>query len=70
MSTRESASRPAWPESWERYEVIEALSDMILLRGVPKNIRSDNAPEFISEELRKWLAKVGTGTLYIEPGSP
>ena len=27
-------------------------------------------PEFIAEELRKWLRKVGTGALYIEPGSP
>ena len=27
-------------------------------------------PELVAEELRKWLAKVGTGTLYIEPGSP
>jgi putative transposase len=24
----------------------------------------------IDEFTRKWLAKVGTGTLYIEPGSP
>ena len=27
-------------------------------------------PEFIAEELRKWLEKVGTKRLYIEPGSP
>ena len=26
--------------------------------------------EFIARELRQWLAKVGTGTLYIEPASP
>ena len=26
--------------------------------------------EFVAKELRKWLANVGTGTLYIEPGSP
>jgi putative transposase len=32
-------------------------------RGIPENIRSDNRPEFVAEELRKWLAKVGTGTL-------
>jgi len=25
-------------------------------------------PEFIAQELRKWLGKVGTKTLYIEPG--
>jgi transposase InsO family protein len=51
-------------------EVIEVLAEVMLQRGIPGNIRSDNGPEFIAQELRKWLAKVGTGTLYIEPGSP
>jgi transposase InsO family protein len=28
-------------------------------------------PEFVAKELRKWwLGNLGTGTLYIEPGSP
>jgi hypothetical protein len=49
---------------------IEALADVMLFRGIPENIRSDNGPEFVAKELRQWLAKVGTGTLYIEPGSP
>ena len=53
-----------------RYEVIEALADVMLFRGIPENIRSDNGSEFVARELRQWLAKVGTGTLYIEPGSP
>ena len=53
-----------------RYEVIEALADVMLLKGVPEHIRSDNGPEFVAKDLRQWLAKVGTGTLYIEPGSP
>ncbi len=53
-----------------RYEVIEALADVMLYRGIPENMRSDNGPEFVAEELRRWLAKVGTETLYIEPGSP
>ena len=52
------------------YEVIEALADVMLWRGIPENIRSDNGAEFVAEELRKWLAHVGTETLYIEPGSP
>jgi len=52
------------------YEVIETLADVMLFRGIPKNVRSDNGSEFVAEALRKWLAKVGTGTLYIEPGSP
>ena len=51
-------------------EVIETLAEVMLWRGIPEHIRSDNGPEFIAEELRKWLAKVGTGVLYIEPGSP
>lgn len=50
--------------------MIEALADVMLFRGIPQHIRSDNGPEFVAQELRKWLAKVGTGTLYIAPGSP
>ena len=50
--------------------MIETLADVMLWRGVPGNIRSDNGPEFVAAELRKWLGTVGTGTLYIEPGSP
>jgi len=52
------------------YEVIETLADVMLWRGIPENMRSDNGPEFVAKELRKWLGNVGTGTLYIEPGSP
>jgi hypothetical protein len=51
-------------------QVIETLADVMLVRGIPEHIRSDNGPEFIAEELRKWLGRVGTRTLYIEPGSP
>jgi putative transposase len=53
-----------------KYEVIEALAEVMLFRGIPENIRSDNGSEFVAKELRQWLAKLGTGTLYIEPGSP
>src|SRR6202790_3925206 len=42
----------------------------MLFRGIPEYLRSDNGPEFVAWELRKWLARLGTGTLYIEPGSP
>lgn len=51
-------------------EVIESLSEVMLWRGIPNYIRSDNGPEFISQQLRHWLGKLGTGPLYIEPGSP
>jgi len=39
-------------------------------RGISEHIRSDNGPEFLAQQLRQWLGKLGTGTLYIEPGSP
>jgi len=37
--------------------------------GIPEYIRSEAGPKFVAAELRKWLARTGTGTLYIEPGS-
>ena len=52
------------------YDLIETLADVMLVNGIPEHIRSDNGPEFVAEQLRKWLAGVGAKTLYIEPGSP
>jgi putative transposase len=39
-----------------------------LWRGIPEHIRSDNGPEFIAQELRKWLAKVGDQTEFLYQG--
>lgn len=50
--------------------VIEALADVMLMRGVPEHIRSDNGPEFTARAVRQWLGRVGVRTLFIEPGSP
>ena len=50
-------------------EVIDALTDLFILRGVP-GIRSDNGPEFIAEAVKGWVKAVGAKTAYIEPGSP
>jgi hypothetical protein len=36
-------------------QVIETLADVMLVRGIPEHIRSDNGPGFIAGELRKWL---------------
>ena len=41
-------------------QVTETLADVMSVRGIPEHIRSDNGPEFIAEELRKWLDKLGT----------
>ena len=50
--------------------VIETLADVMLDRGVPEHIRSDNGAEMTAKVVRNWLAQLGTRTLYIEPGSP
>ena len=50
--------------------VIETMADVMLVRGVPEHIRSDNGPEMTAKIVRHWLAQVGAKALYIEPGSP
>ena len=51
-------------------DVLDALTDLFILRGPPEYIRSDNRPEFIALKVRDWIAAVGAKTAYIEPGSP
>lgn len=51
-------------------DVIDVLSDLFILRGVPGHIRSDNGPEFVAKALQEWIAAVGAKTAYIAPGSP
>ena len=51
-------------------DVIDVLSDLFILRGVPEHVRSDNGPEFVAKAVQKWIAAVGAKTAYIAPGSP
>jgi len=51
-------------------QVIETLADVMVLKGVPEFIRSDNGPEMTAKEVKRWLQEVGAKTLFIEPGSP
>ena len=51
-------------------DVIDVLSDLFILRGVPGHIRSDNGPEFVAKAVQKWITGVGAKTAYITPGSP
>jgi transposase InsO family protein len=51
-------------------DVIDVLSDLFILRGVPGHVRSDNGPEFIAKAVREWIAAVGAKTAFNEPGSP
>ena len=51
-------------------DVIDVLSDLFILRGIPGHIRSDNGPEFVAKAVQKWIAAVGAKTAYIARGSP
>jgi putative transposase len=51
-------------------DVIDVLSDLFILRGVPGHIRSDNGPQFVAKAVQEWIAAVGAKTAYITPGSP
>jgi transposase InsO family protein len=51
-------------------DVLCRLADLMVRRGVPEHIRSDNGPEFTAQAVREWLGKVGVKTLFIKPGSP
>lgn len=58
------------PRKLKATDVIEALCQLFVSRGIPAHIRSDNGPEFVAEALRDWVAAVGARTAYIEPESP
>ena len=51
-------------------DVVDVMLDLVVRRGAPTNVRSDNGPEFVAEAVREWLGRMGTETLYIEPGAP
>lgn len=55
---------------WKHTDVMDVLSDLFIMKGVPEYIRSDNGTEFTANKLREWLKELGVGTAYIEPGSP
>lgn len=51
-------------------DVIDVLAQLLLIRGVPRHIRSDNGPEFIARAMRRYLEQAKVEALYIEPGAP
>lgn len=50
-------------------KLIEVLDKIVEMRGLPKYIRCDNGPEFISAKLEKW-AKKRLEIKFIQPGKP
>ena len=56
--------------SFSHRDVMRHLTDLLCEKAVPVHIRSDNGPEFIAKNLRKWLKRLTIRPLFIEPGSP
>jgi putative transposase len=50
--------------------VIRTLERLKEQRGLPKEIRMDNGPEYISHALLKWANDNGIVLTYIQPGKP
>ena len=52
------------------HDVLEVLAELFTRHGPPEHLRSDNGPEFTAKLVRRWLARLGVQTLFIQPGSP
>lgn len=50
--------------------VIDFLEVLMLQRGPPANVRSDNGPEFVATALKAWAGQAGIVMHHIAPGSP
>ena len=50
--------------------VIDVLTELFFVHGVPVHIRSDNGSEFTAKRVRAWLKRLDVKSLFIEPGSP
>ena len=50
--------------------VVEVLEQLSRDRGLPKRIRVDNGPEFISQVFTQWCAAKGVEVHHIQPGKP
>jgi putative transposase len=49
---------------------VEVLERLAAQRAAPAHLRCDNGPEMTAHALRDWCELSGTGTAFIDPGSP
>jgi putative transposase len=50
--------------------VVDALTDLFIIRSPPTFIRSDNGAEFVAKKVGARIGAVGAKTAFITPGSP
>jgi hypothetical protein len=55
---------------WSSAKVIESLAGVMVMKGVPEHIRSDNGPEFAAKDLRKINALHQQSNRYKRSGTP
>ena len=51
-------------------DVVTELNKLLISRGIPEYLRSDNGPEFVSNTLKGWLSSKKIDISFIEPGKP
>ena len=51
-------------------DVVAILDNIVAQPGLPKYIRCDNGPEFISNAVAEWADSCEAGIIFIDPGSP
>jgi putative transposase len=55
---------------YQAVDLIDTIEELFRRYPLPTHLRSDNGPEFIAHTLQEWCTGSGSGTAYIEPGSP
>lgn len=56
--------------SFPSLRVIRILKELIECKGKPRNIRTDNGPEFISHDYKNWCEQNDINDVQIDPGKP
>ena len=56
--------------SYPSKRVLRELEQLIEMYGKPNFIRTDNGPEFRSEDYNEWMKEQGIQPVYTEPGNP
>jgi putative transposase len=51
-------------------DVVDAVTDLFIMRGPPEFMRSGKGADFIAKTVQGWIGAAGAKTAFIEPGSP
>ncbi len=51
-------------------DIKNVLREVMVRKGTPEYLRSDNGSEFVANHLREWLSEMDVAPMYTTPGSP